>query len=266
MNRIVLTREPFTEFVPDWPNRGKWPAHWITAPTPHAGQPVVLAFRLRFTLASPTPLEMHVSADERYELFLDGTSIGRGPERGDLRNWFYETYAGTLAAGPHTLVARVWWLGSDGPAPYAQHTHQPAFLLAAAGLHTGVAAWECVTLPGYRFLSPEMAWGTGARVAIDGEHFQWGYERGDGPGWQPVRSLGPAASRVILADAAADQVIYTGVPEALALPESQLLLFGKREGRPGRRMGVALARGEDIATAQARADAAASRVRVMTSL
>ena len=81
----------------------------------------------------------------------------------------------------------------------------------------------------------------------------------------PVQSLGPAASRVILAGEAAERVRYTGVPEALAVPESQLLLFGKLKGRPGRRMGVALARGEDIATARARADAAAHCVRVETS-
>lgn len=81
----------------------------------------------------------------------------------------------------------------------------------------------------------------------------------------PIRSLGPAASRVILAREAAERLHYTGVAEALAVPESQLLLFGKPDGRPGRRMGVALARGEDLATAQARADAAARCVRVVTS-
>ena len=81
----------------------------------------------------------------------------------------------------------------------------------------------------------------------------------------PIRSLGPAASRVILACEAAERLHYTGVAEALAVPESQLLLFGKPDGRPGRRMGVALARGEDLATAQARADAAARCVRVVTS-
>jgi phosphoribosylglycinamide formyltransferase 2 len=59
-------------------------------------------------------------------------------------------------------------------------------------------------------------------------------------------------------------VQYEGVAEALALPESQLLLFGKSEARPGRRMGVALARGADAAEAQARADAAAAAVRVLT--
>jgi phosphoribosylglycinamide formyltransferase 2 len=80
----------------------------------------------------------------------------------------------------------------------------------------------------------------------------------------PIRSLGPAASRVILASEAGQPVRYEGVAEALRQPESQLLLFGKEEARPGRRMGVALARGANLAEARARADAAAAAVRVGT--
>ncbi|MCS5697865.1 formate-dependent phosphoribosylglycinamide formyltransferase [Cyanobium sp. FGCU-52] len=80
-----------------------------------------------------------------------------------------------------------------------------------------------------------------------------------------IRSLGPAASRVILAAEAADAVTYEGLEQALAVPESQVLLFGKPDARPGRRMGVALARGETLAQARERADTAAAGVHVRTS-
>lgn len=80
-----------------------------------------------------------------------------------------------------------------------------------------------------------------------------------------IRCLGPAASRVILAEAAASEVRYDGVAEALAIPETQVLLFGKTEARPLRRMGVALARGDDEAQARQRADTAAGRIRVSAS-
>jgi phosphoribosylglycinamide formyltransferase 2 len=76
-----------------------------------------------------------------------------------------------------------------------------------------------------------------------------------------IRSLGPAASRVILADDQGAPVRFEGVAEALAEPETQVLLFGKPETRPGRRMGVALARGDNEAEARRRADAAAARIR-----
>ncbi|MFZ4803454.1 MAG: formate-dependent phosphoribosylglycinamide formyltransferase [Synechococcus lacustris] len=80
-----------------------------------------------------------------------------------------------------------------------------------------------------------------------------------------VHSTGPAASRVIRAGAAqaGAPVRYGGVATALAQPESQVLLFGKPEAWPQRRMGVALARGVDLAEARRRADAAAAAVEVL---
>jgi len=79
-----------------------------------------------------------------------------------------------------------------------------------------------------------------------------------------IRSSGAAASRVILAQGACAPVAYAGVAEALAEPDTQLLLFGKPEARPLRRMGVVVAGGSDLAEARARADRAASQVKVMT--
>jgi phosphoribosylglycinamide formyltransferase 2 len=77
-----------------------------------------------------------------------------------------------------------------------------------------------------------------------------------------IRSLGPAASRVILAESAGAPVRYGGVAEALTGPDTQVLLFGKPEARPQRRMGVALARGTSEIEARRRADTAASRIQV----
>lgn len=78
-----------------------------------------------------------------------------------------------------------------------------------------------------------------------------------------IHSLGPAASRVILAAEPGTAVRYEGLERALLQPESQVLLFGKAEARPGRRMGVALARGANESEARRRADAAAAAVRVV---
>jgi hypothetical protein len=43
-------------------------------------------------LDASATVRIHVSADERYELWLDGVREGRGSERGDARNWFFESY------------------------------------------------------------------------------------------------------------------------------------------------------------------------------
>lgn len=78
-----------------------------------------------------------------------------------------------------------------------------------------------------------------------------------------IRSTGPAASRVILAEDTLESVAYTGLEQALAETDVQVLLFGKPEARPQRRMGVALASGSDLEEARARADRAAGQVRVV---
>ena len=80
-----------------------------------------------------------------------------------------------------------------------------------------------------------------------------------------IRSLGAAASRVILAEAAGAPVTYSGVAEALSEEDTQVLLFGKQQARPQRRMGVALARGSNETEARRKADAAAARIRVQPS-
>lgn len=80
-----------------------------------------------------------------------------------------------------------------------------------------------------------------------------------------IHSLGAAASRVILAEAAGAPVRYSGLAEALAEPETQVLLFGKPEARPQRRMGVVLARGASEAEARGRADRAAGQIRVVAA-
>ena len=77
-----------------------------------------------------------------------------------------------------------------------------------------------------------------------------------------ISSQRAAASRVILAapDQQGGPVLYKGVQDALKVPESELLLFGKPEARPMRRMGVALASGSSLTEARGRADTAAQAV------
>jgi phosphoribosylglycinamide formyltransferase 2 len=68
------------------------------------------------------------------------------------------------------------------------------------------------------------------------------------------------ASAVIYGAVAADGVVFDGVPAALAVPGTEVRLFGKGESRPKRRLGVALARADDVDGARERALLAASLV------
>ncbi|HEX8233014.1 MAG TPA: formate-dependent phosphoribosylglycinamide formyltransferase [Caulobacteraceae bacterium] len=69
------------------------------------------------------------------------------------------------------------------------------------------------------------------------------------------------ASAVIYGGVEARGIVFEGVGEALAVPGSDLRLFGKPESFERRRMGVALARGTDVETARARARDVAAKVR-----
>jgi phosphoribosylglycinamide formyltransferase 2 len=71
----------------------------------------------------------------------------------------------------------------------------------------------------------------------------------------------PGASAVIYGGVQARGIVFDGVDEALAVPGTDLRLFGKPESFLKRRMGVALARAEDIDTARANAKEAAAKVR-----
>ena len=78
-----------------------------------------------------------------------------------------------------------------------------------------------------------------------------------------IRQLGPAASAVILVEGECNRPRYGNLALALAEPGTDLRLFGKPEVKGRRRMGVALARGRDIAEAKAKALAVAARVDVI---
>ena len=73
----------------------------------------------------------------------------------------------------------------------------------------------------------------------------------------------PGASAVIYGGMEAKGIAFEGIDEALRVPQSDLRLFGKPEAFARRRMGVALANGEDADQARERAKLAASRVRTV---
>ncbi|MFL0768390.1 MAG: formate-dependent phosphoribosylglycinamide formyltransferase [Prochlorococcus sp.] len=75
-----------------------------------------------------------------------------------------------------------------------------------------------------------------------------------------------AASRVILAQEHCSAVAFAGVDQALTESETQVLLFGKPNARPGRRMGVALAKAKTLKEARRKADQAAACIEVVEAL
>ncbi len=199
--RIVVPdryRPSFAAPDPDPFHARQWPAQWVVCPALR-GESVVWACRRAFEIESAATVRLHVSADQRYELWVDGRRVGCGPERGDALQWHYETYDLPLHTGEHTIVARVWTLDPwQHVAPGAQLTLRPGFVAAADEpwgplLNTGVAAWEAKPIDGYTHVSPvntSAGHFAGGTVGIDGRRYPWGVECGEGEGWLAVEKAG----------------------------------------------------------------------------
>jgi hypothetical protein len=110
--------------------QGGWNAHWITCPGVAAKAYGVYHFRKTFNLNDqPSRFIIHVSADNRYVLYVNGTEVGRGPARSSTFNWNFGTFdiSSQLHKGKNVIAAQVWNMGEY--APVAQISEQTGFLL-----------------------------------------------------------------------------------------------------------------------------------------
>lgn len=117
-------------------------------------------FRRTFTLTAPADLNLSVSADCRYNLYLDGKFLGRGPVRGDLEHYRLETYSQTLPAGSHVLAAEVLSWGDRLLAPWSEVHYAPAFYVSGSCGEIGLSTpsqWRCTADRSRRSLQWEEA-------------------------------------------------------------------------------------------------------------
>lgn len=88
-----------------------WHAYWISpdGATPN-GYGVYLFRKTLDVSAVPQQFIIHVSADNRYKLYVNGNLVSLGPIRGDLQHWHFHTIdiAAFLRSGRNTIAAEVW--------------------------------------------------------------------------------------------------------------------------------------------------------------
>ncbi|MBV9302759.1 MAG: family 78 glycoside hydrolase catalytic domain [Acidobacteriaceae bacterium] len=164
-----------------------WPAKWIDVPNTSTQDYGIYHFRRTFDLPyKPEHFVLHVSGDNRYQLYANGKRVSWGPARSDLTHWRYETVdiAPEMRSGRNVLAAVVW---NDGIyRAVAQVTNQTGFVLQADGaehafVNTG-ASWRCIQdtayspqpLPsdqdtGYHALGPN--------ERLNANLYPWGWER-----------------------------------------------------------------------------------------
>lgn len=109
-----------------------WDANWIaTADTKNQpNRHGVFLFRRNFEMNNqPKDFFIHVSADNRYDLYVNKKYIGSGPARSVPEHWNFETYniAPFLKSGENLLAVRVWNWGEY--LPWAQTTLRTGLLV-----------------------------------------------------------------------------------------------------------------------------------------
>ncbi len=209
----------------------RWQASWISHPTASPKDYGVYHFRRTFDLETqPEKFIIHVSADNRYRLFVNGQSVCRGPARGDLMHWRFETVdiAPYLVKGKNTIAAVVWNFGEFIPG--AQMTLRTAFVLQADD-------------PKFNFLNTDQKWkviqdtayspvpstlntfnvvGPGEKIVAD--KYPWGWQQTDfnDGDWAKVRLLDKAVPPGV-----ATNNTWMLVPRTIPLMEDKLQRIDK---------------------------------------
>jgi alpha-L-rhamnosidase len=184
-----------------------WDAEWISHPAADLKAYGVYHLRKTFELNDiPQKFIIHVSADNRYRLFVNGTPVCFGPARGDLNHWNFETLdiSRFLKPGSNIIGATVWNFGDL--MPVAQFSRKTAFLLqgntdSESVVNTG-KTWKIYRDEAYSPLPPDHAKlqtyivvGPGDKV--EGDKYPWGWENSgfDDSGWQTPIIIGPGRAK-----------------------------------------------------------------------
>lgn len=162
---ISYTSLSYLPIVQDGQARANGEAIWLhdLAPWRHE----IVLFRREIQLDEDVPdAEIRIFADTRYELWLDGQMLGRGPARFSQRVREYDVYSvKDLEAGEHLLAVLVQWAPnnrrSESDQPFVQGS---MWGITASGLKTLLAqtdnTWKCRATDAWNLSSePVHAWG-----------------------------------------------------------------------------------------------------------
>ena len=110
--------------------RKPWDAKWISYPDNSNMDYGVYLFRKEISIdTKPDKFIIHVSADNRYKLYINGVYICNGPARSHLYKWNFESIdiSSYLHSGKNIISAMVWNFGWQRP--LAQISAQTGFII-----------------------------------------------------------------------------------------------------------------------------------------
>ncbi len=151
---VMLTGVSQAQELSDKILQKNWRAQWITVPEASPEGYGVYYFRKSFDITEvPESFPIHVSADNRYKLYVNEKLVSVGPARGDLLHWNFETIdlATYLKVGKNVIAAKVWNEGEWRP--LANISAQTAFILNGGNSDAVVVKtgenWKCFRDEGY---------------------------------------------------------------------------------------------------------------------
>ena len=165
----------------------QWNARWISAAEAVPGGYGVYLFRKEFRLLNYSgPFIIHISADNRYRLYVNGHFAGMGPARSDLANWYYETtdISSYLKYGNNVIAAEVMNYGKDKPR--GQLTAGTGLLIQghtpreAEIVNTGATPWQVMEDAAFTSLPVKTGgafYGAYAGDSIVSQYHPWGWEQ-----------------------------------------------------------------------------------------
>jgi alpha-L-rhamnosidase len=185
----------------------EWKASWVTVPKASPYDYGIYMFRKTVDLAAkPASFVVHVSADNRYKLFINEKLVSLGPARGDLSHWNFETVdvSPYLKSGKNTFAALVWNEGEDKPE--GQVSFRTGFILQGATelesiVNTNVT-WKCLqdsSFAPFRVVIPTYyVAGTGEIRNFSAHPKQWQKTDFDDSDWNAAKPFGNGLPKTML--------------------------------------------------------------------
>ncbi|MCX6207311.1 MAG: alpha-L-rhamnosidase N-terminal domain-containing protein [Bacteroidetes bacterium] len=184
-----------------------WKASWIAVPNTAANDYGVYVFRKKVSLNNkPENFLVHVSADNRYKLFVNEQMVSIGPARGDITHWNYETIdlAKYLKSGENTVAALVWNEGEQKPE--AQISYRTGFLMQGANFKDSTwntdSTWKCLQDTAYKALNVKMntyyVTGPGEQINLKNSLKGWQKNDFNDAGWKKAIAISGAYPKNIM--------------------------------------------------------------------
>ena len=107
-----------------------WTAKWISYPENSNSEYGVYLFRKEISInTKPEKFIVHVSADNRYKLYINGVYVCNGPARSHLFKWNFESIdiSSYLHSGKNIISSIVWNFAEHRP--LAQISGQTGFII-----------------------------------------------------------------------------------------------------------------------------------------